>query len=108
MPMSIPELKKALRALRLSGMTATLQSRTLQVANREMDFIEGFSWLLQDELDRCRSRRLERRFSLSGLPERKDLKDFDWSYNPKIPKRQILELAALKFIDEREDALFIG
>jgi len=106
--MSIPELEKALRALRLSGMTATLESRALQVANREMDFIEGFSWLVQDELDRRRSRLLERRFALSGLPERKDLKDFDWSYNLKIPKRDVLELATLKFIDEREGALMLG
>jgi len=108
MPMSIPELERSLRALRLSGMTATLESRALQVAQQQMDFIEAFSALVQDELDRRRSRLIDRRFSLSGLPERKDLKDFDWHYNPKMPKREILELAALKFIDEREDALFIG
>ncbi|MGH8139146.1 MAG: ATP-binding protein [Steroidobacteraceae bacterium] len=108
MSMSIPELERALRALRLSGMTATLQPRALQVAQGEMDFIEAFSWLVQDELDRRRSRLLDRRFALSGLPERKDLKDFDWNYNPKVPKRDILELATMKFIDEREGALFIG
>jgi DNA replication protein DnaC len=108
MPMSITELERSLRALRLSGMTATLQSRALQVAQQQMDFIEAFSALVQDELDRRRSRLIERRFSISGLPERKDLKDFDWQYNQKMPKREILELAALKFIDEREDALFIG
>jgi DNA replication protein DnaC len=89
-------------------MTATLQNRAMQVAQQQMDFIEAFSALVQDELDRRRSRLIERRFSLSGLPERKDLKDFDWQFNPKIPKRQLLELAVLKFIDEREDALFIG
>ncbi|HVO49023.1 MAG TPA: IS21-like element helper ATPase IstB [Steroidobacteraceae bacterium] len=108
MPMSIPELEKALRALRLSGMTATLQARALQVANHEMDFVEAFSWLVQDELDRRRSRLLERRFALSGLPERKDLKDFDWGYNPKLPKRDVLELATLRFIEERDGALLIG
>jgi DNA replication protein DnaC len=108
MSMSIPELERALRALRLSGMTATLQPRALQVAQGEMDFIEAFSWLVQDELDRRRSRLLDRRFTLSGLPERKDLKDFDWTYNPKIPKREVLELATMKFIDAREGALFIG
>jgi hypothetical protein len=31
------------------------------------------------------------------LTLRKDPKDFDWPYNPKIPKREVLELAALKF-----------
>jgi DNA replication protein DnaC len=108
MSMSIPELERALRALRLSGMIATLEARAHQVAQHEAGFIEAFSWLVQDELDRRRSRLLERRFTVSGLPERKDLKDFDWSYNPKIPKRQVLELATLKFIEEREGALFIG
>jgi len=108
MSMSIPELERALRALRLSGMTATLEVRAQQVAQHEMNFVEAFSWLVQDELDRRRSRLLDRRFALSGLPERKDLKDFDWSYNQKIPKRQVFELATLKFIEAREGALFIG
>ena len=40
--------------------------------------------------------------------ERKDIKDFDWRYNPRLPKREILELATLKFIDANEGALFIG
>lgn len=106
--MSMAELERSLRALRLSGMTATLESRALQVAQRQMDFIEAFSALVQDELDRRRSRLIERRFTLSGLPERKDLNAFDWQYNPKIPRREILELATLKFIDAREDGLFIG
>ena len=67
MAMSITELERALRSLRLSGMTATLQARALQVAAHEMDFVEAFAWLVQDELDRRRSRLLDRRFSLSGL-----------------------------------------
>ena len=108
MTMSMIELERSLRALRLSGMTATLENRALQVAQQQMDFIEAFSALVQDELDRRRSRLIERRFTLSGLPDRKDLNAFDWQYNPKIPRREILELATLKFIDAREDGLFIG
>lgn len=108
MPMSLNELERALRSLRLSGMTATLEARALQVASHQMDFIEAFSWLVQDELDRRRSTLLNRRYALSGLPERKDLSDFDWSYNPRLPKRDILELATLKFIDAHENLLAIG
>jgi DNA replication protein DnaC len=108
MPMSLTELERALRSLRLSGMTATLPARALQVASHEMDFIEAFASLVQDELDRRHSRLLERRYTLSGLPERKDLKSFDWSYNPRLPKREILELATLKFIEAKEDILAIG
>lgn len=108
MSMSKTELERALRSLRLSGMIAPLEARALAVAHHEMDFIEAFSCLVQDELDRRRSRLLDRRFTLSGLTERKDLKDFDWSYNPRLPKRAILELATLKFIDAHEDALLLG
>ena len=108
MPMSIPELERALKSLRLSGMIATLEARALQVASHEMDFLEAFSWIVQDELDRRHSRLLERRHALSGLPEHKDLKSFDWSYNARLPKRDVLELATLKFIDAKEDILIIG
>lgn len=108
MTMSATELDRALRALRLSGMSATLQARALAVASHEMDFIEAFSWLVQDELDRRRSRLLERRYALSGLPERKDLASFDWSYNPRLPKRDVLELATLQFLDAKENVLLLG
>jgi DNA replication protein DnaC len=108
MPMSIPELERALRSLRLSGMTATLEPRALQVANHEMDFLEAFSWLVQDELDRRRSRLLERRHAMSGLPDQKDLTSFDWTYNPRLPKRDVLELGTLKFIAAKEDVLVLG
>jgi len=108
MPMSMPELERALRSLRLSGMRATLEARALQVANNQMDFLEAFSWLVQDELDRRRSRLLERRHRNSGLPDHKDFKNFDWSYNTRLPKRDVLELATLKFIDAKEDVLLIG
>jgi DNA replication protein DnaC len=108
MAMTVPELSKALTSLRLSGMAATLEARALQVASHEMDFIEALGWLVQDELDRRQSLLLNRRFAHSGLPERKRLPDIDWSYNPKLPKRECLELATLKFIDARENVLLIG
>lgn len=108
MPMSMVELERALRGLRLSGMTATLEARALQVANHETTFIEAFSWLVQDELDRRRTRLQERRYALSGLPERKTLAEMDWGYNPRLPKREVLDLATLKFIDARDDVLLLG
>jgi DNA replication protein DnaC len=108
MTMTSIELDRALKGLRLSGMTATLEVRALQVSQHQLSFIDAFGLLVQDELDRRQSRLLERRFALSGLPERKDLKDFDFNYNHKLPKRDILELATMKFIDAKENALLIG
>jgi len=106
--MNLIEIEKALKQLRLSGVRATLETRLIESQASSLSFIETFSALLQDELDRRQSRLLERRYQLSGLEERASLAEFDWGYNPKIPKRTCFELHTLKFIAEGEAALLIG
>jgi len=108
MTMSMMEIDQALKQLNLSGVRATLETRLIESQVSNLPFIETFSAILQDELDRRQSRLLERRFLLSGLDERTSLAEFDWSYNPKIPKRTCFELHTLKFIAEGDNALFIG
>src|SRR5487761_2182542 len=106
--MSMVEIEKALKQLRLSGVRATLETRLIEAQASNLSFLETFSAILQDELDRRQSRLLERRYQLSGLDERASLAEFDWGYNPKIPKRTCFELHALKFIAEGDNAIFIG
>ena len=106
--MSMMEIEKALKQLRLSGVRATLETRVLESQVSNLPFLETFSVLLQDELDRRQSRLLERRYQLSGLDERASLAEFDWGYNPKIPKRTCFELHTLKFIAEGDSGIFIG
>lgn len=106
--MSITELSNQLKTLKLSAMSQTLQARALQVTQGDMGFTEAMAALVQDELDHRKSKRAERQFMLSGLQERKTLNDFDWAFNPKVPRREVLELGICKFIDAKEDALFIG
>jgi len=106
--MNMIEIERALRELRLSGIAATLSTRVLQAQTAQQPFLETFAAMLQDELDRRRSRLTERRFKLSGLDERPSLADFDWRFNPKLPRSACFELHALKFISEGANALVIG
>ena len=62
-------MERALRILLLSD-GATLQARALQVESR-YGLHRGLLVLVQDELDRRRSRLLDRRYALSALPESK-------------------------------------
>lgn len=48
------------------------------------------------------------RFKSSGLTDRKTLAEFDWGFNPKIPKKACFEIVTGKFIQNGEDALLIG
>lgn len=108
MSMTMNEIERALRALRLSGIRATLETRVLQAQANQEPFLDTFSMILQDELDRRRSRLTERRYQLSGLDERATLIDFDWRFNPKLPRQACFELHTLKFITEGQNALIIG
>jgi len=106
--MNMNEIDRSLRALRLSGIAATLQTRVMQAQASQQAFLETFAAILQDELDRRRSRLTERRFKQSRLDERVSLNDFDWRFNPKLPRQACFELHTLKFIAEGANALIIG
>lgn len=108
MSMTMVEIEKHMKALRLSGMLATLESRALQASQSNTSLVEALSWLLQDELDHRSSNLIRRRFKASSLDEMKTLTDFDWSFNPKLPKKEIYELVTAKFIQKGEHALLIG
>ena len=71
-------------------------------------FLETFSLILQDELDRRQSRLIERRYQQSGLEEKLTLAEFDWSFNPKLPRQACFQLQTLAFIAAGENALLIG
>lgn len=108
MTMNMTEIERALRELRLSGIRATLDTRIMQAQTNQEPFLDTFSMILQDELDRRRSRLMERRFQQSGLDERVTLGDFDWRFNPKLPRQACFELHTLKFIAEGQNGLIIG
>ncbi len=106
--MSVGEIEKMLRALRLSGMRESLDARAIQAEQGKLPFLEAFALLLHDELDRRRTKLVERRVKASGLMDLKTMSDFDWTFNARLPKKTIFELLALKFVTRREDALFLG
>ena len=106
--MNLAEIERALRELRLSGIAETLSTRVMQAQAAQEPFLETFAAMLQDELDRRRSRLMERRYKRSGLDEKVTLADFDWRFNPKLPRSACFELHTLKFIAEGANALIVG
>ncbi|CAH2935874.1 MAG: Mobile element protein [uncultured Paraburkholderia sp.] len=80
----------------------------LQAQGTQQPFLETFALILQDELDRRHSRLIERRYQQSGLEEKLTLTEFDWSFNPRLPRQACFQLHTLKFIAEGSNALIIG
>jgi DNA replication protein DnaC len=107
--MNVTELQRSLRQLRLGGMAAVLETRLRQAQAEPMAPIDLISCLVSDELTRRSDRLLERRRKQAGFRDpNKTLDNFDFSFNPKINRSLVFDLATAAFIGRREDALFLG
>ena len=107
--MNLIELERSLRQLRLGGMAAVLETRLRQAQAEPMAPIDLISCLVSDELTRRADRLLERRRKQAGFRNpHKTLDNFDFSFNPKINRSLVFDLATGAFIGRREDALFLG
>src|ERR671910_1359233 len=107
--MNLIELGQALKQLRLGGMAAVLETRLHQAQAEPMAPIDLVSCLVSDELTRRSDRLLERRRKQAGFRDtNKTLDNFDFTFNPKMNRSLVFDLATCGFITKREDALFVG
>ena len=107
--MNLIELNHALRQLRLGGIASVLETRLHQAQVDSMAPIDLISCLVSDELTRRSDRLLERRRKQAGFRDpHKTLDNFDFTFNPKMNRSLVFDLATAAFITRREDALFVG
>jgi len=100
----VPVLKK----LRLSGVLQTLDLRTKQAVDDDLSHSEFLFRLCNDEVERRDSKQLEMRLRRAAFETTKRLDDFEWSFNPKIPKSKVVDLATCGFVAKHENVLLIG
>ena len=86
-------LQTAMKKLRLSGMSQTLDVRLQEAAGNRLNHVEFLELVLQDELAIRSDRLVERRVKAAAFREQKTLEDFDWQFNPAVKRKQIYELA---------------
>ena len=101
-------LSDALKRLRLSGLAQSLDLRVQEALGNGLSHTEFMELILQDELAVRHERQIARRVKAASFRDQKTLEDFDWSFNPTIPRQTLYDLAAGHFIRERRDVLFIG
>lgn len=107
--MTLAELDRALRQLRLSGMATALEARLRQAQADRMAPLDLVATLVTDELVRRQDRLLERRRTQARFRDPgKTLDTFDFDFNKKLDRARIFELATGRFIAAHEDALFLG
>lgn len=100
----IPLLKK----LRLSGVLQSLELRTRQAADDDLSHGEFLYRLLSDEAERRDAKQLDMRLRRASFEGARSVEDFDFTFNPKIPKSKIIDLATCGFVERHENVLLVG
>jgi len=103
--MNLTELERSLRQLRLGGMAAVLETRLRQAQAEPMAPIDLVACLVTDELNRRSERLIERRRKQAAFRDpHNTLDNFDFTFNPKMNRSLVFDLATAAFIARREDA----
>jgi len=107
--MNLVEVDRALRKLRLSGIADALETRLRQAQAEKLAPLDLVATLVSDELQRRQDRLLERRHKQARFrdPDR-SLDRFDFDFNKKMNRALVYELATARFVQQREDVLFLG
>ena len=107
--MNVIELQRALKQLRLGGIAAVLETRLHQAQTERMVPIDLISCLVSDELNRRSDRLLDRRRKAAEFRDpQKTLDNFDFTFNKKMNRSLVFDLATANFVAKHEDALFLG
>jgi DNA replication protein DnaC len=97
-----------LKKLRLSGVLQSLDIRVQQATDDNLSTIEFLYRLLVDEVERREAKQLHLRLRRAAFDSRKSLDDFDFSFNPGLPKAKIFDLATCRFLDTSTNVLIVG
>jgi len=105
---SYENLVADLKRLRLPAMAEMLDSYTKQAVSSNMSYMDFLSGLVSEEVTYKERKSVQNRIKSARFPIVKSLDDFDYAFQPSIDKKKLEELSSLRFIDNKENILFLG
>jgi DNA replication protein DnaC len=105
---SYQQLRSHLAYLKLAAAAEALPAALEAAETDKPGYTQFLHDLLDVEVTATEQRRLAGRLRLAGFPSTKTLEDFDFTAQPTLDRRLVHELATLRFIEEKANALLIG
>jgi DNA replication protein DnaC len=94
-----------LTRLHLAEMVDTLITRAQE---GQVGYREFLDLVLEEELGVREGRRFKQALKLTGLPSHKTLDSFDCAFQPDLDVVRVKELATLRFVEQKGQAIFLG
>ena len=82
--------------------------RARQATDDNMPHREFLFHLLHDEVERREAKQLHLRLRRASFDSEKTLEDFDFAFNPQVPKGKVVDLATCNFVERHENVVIVG
>lgn len=102
------EIKKKLFNFKLSGIAKTFESRNQYAVENQLSYLDFLSLLLEDEESNRKNNSYIKRFNKSKLDASKTIEMYDFTYQPELNKKEIIDICSCRFIPERKNVIFMG
>ena len=76
--------------------------------NKDISLTDMLYELTEKEIEYRDDRASQIQISVSAFPYKKEIEDFDFTYQPSVNKNEMLELNTLGFLERNENVLFLG
>jgi len=101
-------IKNNLSALNMNNTLNIIDNYLEKAIHDKTNIVEVLDHILCEEAKVRKNRAVENQIKVSGFPFRKTLDMFDFDFQPSIDKNQIMELATMRFVENKENVVFLG
>jgi DNA replication protein DnaC len=101
-------IRENLTSLKMKNTLEILDNYLERAVKDDLNIVEVMDYIFSEEANSKRKRAYETQLMTSGFPMKKELKHFDFDFQPSIDKRQIDELATMRFLENGENIVFLG
>lgn len=102
------KLLNNLETLKLFKIKENLDTYIELINSKEKDVVNTLYELTKLEIDVMIEKKAKHSIQFAGFPYYKTFEDFDFTFQPAINREQILDFKNLRFIDKKENILFVG
>lgn len=105
---SYNKLIQNLEYLKLKQMMIHLDETIDFMTNNQLSFTDTLIKLTDYEIDMKEVNMVKSMVKVGAFPHFKEVKDFDFDFQPSINKQKILDYTTLRFIEQKENIVFLG
>lgn len=101
-------IKENLSALNMKNTLGTIDNYLEKAIHEKINIVDILDHILCEEARFKKNRAVESQIQMSGFPFKKTLESFDFDFQPSIDKSQIEELITMRFVENKENVVFLG